>query len=213
MNPWITAFVAAATPVAILAVGAAIARSVWRHVLDRNIESFKQNLTSLTSQESERFRHSLELVATEHQIRFSRFHERRAEVIAELYAKLVEASWQMGRFVSWIDYEGDPTKGQKYVDAMNATADAFRFFDRNRLFLSAKAADLIDSLTAEMRSAMIAFGVHVQLEERERHDVGRDEKMQAWKKAHEFFERDLPQLRKELESELQHLLIGRKEGA
>jgi hypothetical protein len=208
MNPWIEAFVAALTPAAILGVVAAFAASLWRHTLARNVESFKHSLTDLAAQESQRLRHSLELAATEHRVRFTRFHERRAEVIADLYAKLVEASWQMGRFVSFIDYQSDPPKEQKYVEAMNATAEAFRFFDRNRLFLSKKAADLVDSLTGDMRKAMNSFGVHVQLETQPHDAQFRDEKLQAWIKAQEFFTQDLPILRRELEGELQRLLAG-----
>lgn len=208
MNPWIEAFVAAVTPAAVLGVGAAFAASVWRHTLTRNVESFKHSLTDIAAKESQRLRHSLELAATEHRVRFTRFHERRAEVVADVYAKLVEASWEMGRFVSFIDYQSDPPKEQKYIDAMNSTAEAFRFFDRNRLFLSKKAADLIDSLTGDMRNAMNAFGVHVQLSAQPCDAQFRDEKLQAWIKAQEFFAKDLPRLRKELEAELQRLLVG-----
>ena len=49
-------------------------------------EAFKQ----LLSRDIERFKASLEQAAFEHQVRFSHLHERRAEVIAELYAKLRE---------------------------------------------------------------------------------------------------------------------------
>jgi hypothetical protein len=208
MNPWIEAFVASVTPAAVLGVGAAVAASLWRHTLSRNVESFKHNLSDIASQESQRLRHALELAAVEHRVRFTGFHERRAEVIAELYAKLVEASWGMGRFVSFIDYQSDPPKEQKYVAAMNATAEAFRFFDRNRLFLSTKAATLVDSLTGDMRKAMNDFGVHVQLANQPHDAKFHDDKLQAWIKAHAFFEKDLPNLRKELEDELQRLLVG-----
>jgi hypothetical protein len=208
MNPWIEAFVAAVTPAAVLAVGAAFAASLWRHTLSRNIESFKHSLIDMASAESQRLRHALELAAMEHRVRFTGFHERRAEVIAELYTKLVEASWAMGYFVSPIDYQSDPPKEEKYVAAMNATAEAFRFFDRNRLFLSARAAALVDALTGDMRKTMNEFGVHVQLASQPLAAEFSNEKLQAWQKAHAFFEKDLPNLRMELEKELHRLLTA-----
>jgi len=55
-------------------------------------EMFKGQLKASADAEIERLKVSLQMSALEHEVRFSKLHEKRAEVIAELYGRLVEIS-------------------------------------------------------------------------------------------------------------------------
>src|SRR5947207_3354787 len=55
-----------------------LARSLFAHILSRDVERFKAKL---------------ELSALEHQVRFGRLHAKQATVISELYEKLLPAKW------------------------------------------------------------------------------------------------------------------------
>jgi len=48
---------------------------------------------------------------------------RRAQVIAEVYGLLVEVQWAAQDFTSPATFTGEPTKQEKYVDAMKKGSD------------------------------------------------------------------------------------------
>ena len=74
----------------VLAAVGWLVRSLIGHFLSKDVESFKHRLQSESTVELERLRHSLRLVASEHEKQIHLLQERRAEVIAELYARLIE---------------------------------------------------------------------------------------------------------------------------
>lgn len=60
-----------------------------KNQLMRDTKLFETQLKSTSDAEIERLKSALQAVAVEHQIWFSKLHEKRAEVIADLYKKLV----------------------------------------------------------------------------------------------------------------------------
>ena len=87
---------------ALLAVFLYVGRSVFQSFLDKDLEKFKTEL---------------QRTATEHQIVFSRLHEKRADVIAELYGLLVTATWEAQSFASPMEWVGEPDKKTKFKEA------------------------------------------------------------------------------------------------
>jgi hypothetical protein len=65
-----------------------LSRSILAHFLSKDIETFKANLQIESQREITKLKSSLELIAFEHQVRFSRLHEKRGEIIATLYGKI-----------------------------------------------------------------------------------------------------------------------------
>jgi len=65
-------------------------RTVLKDRLAPDAEEFKAKLKADGDMEIEKLKNSLQMVAFEHQVRFSKLHETRAEVIADLYKRLVE---------------------------------------------------------------------------------------------------------------------------
>lgn len=66
-------------------------RTILTHVLAKDLEVFKAKLTAEAASASENLRARFELAAKEHEARFSVLHQRRAEVIADLYGQLEHA--------------------------------------------------------------------------------------------------------------------------
>ena len=62
----------------LFAVVAWLTRSLIKHFFERDLVRFKLNL---------------EKISFEHQIRFSKLHEIRAQIIADLYGRLYEFHW------------------------------------------------------------------------------------------------------------------------
>jgi hypothetical protein len=76
----------------LLGAAAYLIRAALTQRLLLDAEGFKSQLKASADAEVERLKVSLQMSALEHEVRFSKLHEKRAEVIAELYGRLVEIS-------------------------------------------------------------------------------------------------------------------------
>ncbi len=128
-------------------------------------------------------------------------------MIENLYALLVEAQWAGQNFVSLIEWVGEPPKEEKYATTMNKFAEFFRQFDKNRIFLPEAVCRQLDEFLRGMRERVIHFGVYVDTNQHAPEDVIK-EKREAWLRASEFFNSELPASRKALETELRAMLAG-----
>jgi hypothetical protein len=211
MEVWQTILLAIGGNTALLAVLAWLARTLISQSFSRDLERHKAALLSETQSATERVRHDLQLVAQEHQVTFSKLHERRAAVIAEAYGLLVEAYWAGSSFASPIDFSGEPEKREKYVSAMNAMSEFYRFFDKNRIYLPEPICEAIDSLTKEMRSQVLRMGGYIKYKDDALPPAALEKKWEALDKAWDYFEKQAPAAKSLLEKELR-LLIGDKPG-
>lgn len=206
MDAWQLILVAFGGNALLLLVLGWLARSLGSQFLAKDLEKFKSELAAASSATTEHLKHELQRAALEHQVRFSKLHERRAEVIAQLYGLLVEAHWASQSFISPAEFSGEPSKQEKYAEAMNKAAEFYRFFDKNRIWLPEGLCKQLEQFLRNMRSKVIEFGVHVT------HDTGHGpphftkEKMDVWIKAHEYFEKEVPGARAALEAELRGIL-------
>ncbi|MCC7483534.1 MAG: hypothetical protein IT529_00965 [Burkholderiales bacterium] len=94
MSAWETILLAIGGNAALLAVLGLIGKSFLDKLIQRDTHRFEADLKAKSDAAIEHLRNALQLQATEHQIRFSRLHEKRADVIAELNGYLVEALWK-----------------------------------------------------------------------------------------------------------------------
>ena len=207
MDAWQSIVLAVGGNAALLVALAWLARSFGFQLLAKDLETFKASLSTASSEASERLKHQLQMVAHEHQVRFSKLHERRAEVITNLYALLVEAQWAGQSFVSVVEWGGEPPKEEKYTTAMNKFAEFFREFDKNRIFLPEAVCQQLDDFLQGMRKRVIHFGVYVQTDDYAPDHVIK-EKYEVWSGASEYFDTELPAARKALETELRGMLAG-----
>jgi hypothetical protein len=53
---------------------------------DQKLEAYKAQITAQNQIELERLRCDLSIMSSEHQVRFSKFHDQLAEIVAETYA-------------------------------------------------------------------------------------------------------------------------------
>src|SRR5882762_456564 len=131
MDPWQSVLLAFGGNAALLLLLGWLARSLGSQLLAKDLEKFKSDLATTSSSAAEQLKHELAVAALEHNVKFSKLHERRAEVVAEAYGLLVEAHWASQSFVSLMEWVGEPPKQEKYVTAMNKSAEFYRYFDKN----------------------------------------------------------------------------------
>lgn len=208
MEVWQTILIAFGGNMVLLAVLGWLAKAIVVQLLTKDIENFKSSLKAEAEIASQKLQHDLQLVTIEHQIRFSKLHEKRAEVIAELYGYLVQAHRDTASFVSLVEWAGEPSKNEKYVTCMNSVAEFYRFFEKQKIYLPEVTCKLIDDFVMEMRSEAIGFGVYVQGTNEYMPDHVLKEKLEAWSGAWKFFEQKVPVAKSALENELRKILGG-----
>jgi len=107
-----------------------LTRSIIVHFLSKDIENYKMRLKAETDQKLEELRNSFRMRAFEHETRFLRLHEKRAEILAELYKKLVEAASAARVFVVPINLGTDEENDkQRYKVAMEKITFFYDYFD------------------------------------------------------------------------------------
>ena len=189
MELWQSLLVAVGGNAALLLVLAFLGRSLMSTILTKDLEKFKADL---------------QVAAVERQVRFSKLHEKRAEVLAELYKLLVAATWQTTNFASPMEWVGEPDKKTLYVTAINAIAEYFRFFDQHRIWLPADLCAPLEDFAKRLRTPTMGFGVYLKFEHP--NESTEKEKFDAWNKAWDAVQTDIPKLRSAIEAQFRSLL-------
>jgi len=123
-----------------------------------------------------------------------------------VYGLLVETQWASQNFVSPVELVGEPNKKEKFAAAMNKAAEFYRYFDKNRIYLPPAVCARLDEFLRAMRSKVIGFGIYVRLEESEVTGQTFQMKQDAWIKASEYFDTEVPKARTLLEAELRSII-------
>lgn len=84
-----------------------------KHEYDQKLEAHKVQLKAQADIEVEKLRSQLNILAAEHEIQFTRLHEKRAEVIAETYALLKNLYSRIQDYVAYFEFPGMPPKAER----------------------------------------------------------------------------------------------------
>jgi hypothetical protein len=180
-----------------------LAREIIKQLLSRDIEKFKANLQMESQREIAHLKSSLELVAFEHQTRFSVLHEKRAEIIANLYGKIVDL-YKAANFVRLFQSMNDSEKEKKcklLLDTFDSSRD---FFGKHRIYFD---KDCCAKIVSFMDKLSIAFGTLASfVEGREAIKLDDDQEYEEWDKAMRIMEQEIPVVKNALEESFRELL-------
>lgn len=183
---------------------ALVAKSIASRVLNRDIETFKAKLKADADIHVEHLKSALEITAREHDVRFSRLHAKRAEVIDELYKSLVEAV-----VPAWTFVLGNPRDSTQYQAAQDKALHLYKFIELNRLYLPENVCTSLDAFVQKLRHLVIHVGTYwTQIDTPANQRIA-DERDKVLLDAVTALESDLPALRKQLEIEFRALLGGK----
>jgi hypothetical protein len=206
METWQTILLAFGGNAALLAVLGVIGKSLLDKLIVRDTKQFEADLKAKSDAAIEHLKNELQLKTIEHQVRFSRLHEKRADVIAELYGSFVEALWEAESFLSPMEWNGEPNKKEKHITAMNKLTDLFRYFDKHRIYLPVELCSSLEQLVVEVRALVINFGVYFDFPEGSLNDSTQKEKREAWRAGWQAIKNQVPIARQSLENEFRFLL-------
>jgi len=206
MEIWQTLLLAFGGNALLLAVLGILGKSLLDKLIVRDTKQFESDLKAKSDATIEHLKNELQLNTIEHQVRFSRLHEKRANVIAESYYHLVEMLWEAESFLSPMEWVGEPKKDEKHRTAMTKLVEFYRYFDKHRIYLPVNICTSLDKLFMEVRSHVIKFGVYVKYDDNSINDRTRDEKEKAWNEGWDAIKNQVPLARQQLEDEFRFLL-------
>lgn len=173
----------------------------WAAVVGGALGGAAALFTALRYHSIESFRAKLRAEGLEHEIRFARLHERRVDVVAELYEKLVDAERAFASWVSPMQEAGEPSKSEKGKAAGEAGNALRTFFLRNRIWLDEALCAQIADIDKRL------FGTSVRYTMYHPEDSStRTEYLEQWQKAWHDVQDDIPPLREAIERRFREML-------
>ena len=208
MEAWQVIVAAVLGNAAVLAVLGFFAKALLGQLLQRDILSFQFELKAKADSAIEQLKSDLQIRTIEHQVRFSRLHEKRANVIADLNGLVVEALWEAESFLSPMQWAGEPDKREKERVAMSKLVELFRYFDKHRIYLPTELCDVVDKLVTDVRMHVIRFGTYLTWDENAPQEHTRKEKHEVWMAGWDAIKNQVPAVRKQLEDSFRALLAA-----
>lgn len=137
--------------------------------------------------------------------------ERRAEIVAELYSKLVELKKSASDFVRRYNSVDERSKKQ-YLEKLWCAVDALdAHFDRHRIYFEQAICTSIDSFRETLSRASSALAVFVH--DAKNLEVSDGQVLEEWEKANVILEREVPAIISSLDASFRRLLdIGKNKG-
>ncbi len=134
-------------------------------------------------------------MSNEHQIRFSKLHEKRAEVISELYSRLYDYYWAVCAFLRNFHNTKPDEKDFKELD--DKSYKFSDYFHKHRIYFNKDLCSKIDEIIPTLYSA------YVPLERRDSNDNHLNE---DWNECAEIVQKEYPKIKESLESDFRKIL-------
>src|SRR5262245_42930516 len=144
-----------------------LAREIFKHALNRDIESFKNKMQTETTVAIERLRADLQKTAVEHQVRYAKLHEKVAETVAEVYERLSKLARAVANYVSFIEIAEGPSKADRRVAAAEAFGELEKYYRPRRIYLPRDLAKKIDKLQGQLSDLSQDFMLEVEMPQAE----------------------------------------------
>jgi hypothetical protein len=151
----------------------------------------------------ERLKNTLQMAALEHQVRFSNLHEKRAEVLADLYRQLVDADREVRRYVYNRGMRGDETVYQAVANKLFAFST---FFEAHRIYLPEQVCTLLHRFMGELGKPVGNIWVYADIDNPTPETI-RDRSI-AFKEALNICSGELVEARQLIELEFRRILEG-----
>jgi hypothetical protein len=202
-----TTFTSVGGGVVFLGAAAWLMRTVISAGLAREADAFKMKLKADADTEIERLKSALQIAAVEHQVRFSKLHERRATVIENLYGRLVEAHKNARHFALAEGYSGDKQKqDDAYVKIEREMDELYDFIETHRIYLPDQFCVELEALLRTMRGQIVAVSIYGSVGDNPTPQV-LEERLATFREAYKTFDEvGVPALKRSLEHEFRKIL-------
>lgn len=161
MEPWQSVLLAIGGNAAVLLVLAFLGRTLLEKLIARDSARFELELKAKADEAIEKLRNELQLRTIEHQVRFSRLHERRIDVIADTYAKLTQLHLSVAAYINVFDATDVRSRADKQNQVAAAIEEFQPYFARTQIFLPKHVAMLLGNVSNELQLISNGFTLSV----------------------------------------------------
>ena len=193
----------------LIAVLGYLAKALMSQFLTKDVERFKTSLSQAPTAAAEELKHRLSLIAHEHNVRFTRLHEKQAQVLEEIYANLLtfeDASAALA-------YASSDSTADFMEPTLRAAEDAGKALERHirrhQIYLPVATSDnlaamleQIFTLLADCSFSLLAKKLDQQVES----VAAPLQTREAWARVHDYLVRQAPNVRRSVEIEFRRLL-------
>jgi hypothetical protein len=164
------------------------------------LERLKLELQSAANLQLERIRTDLKISAAEREFRFQRLHERRIDILADVYGKLRVLYDSMRSYVQSLEVMGDPPKEDKFKAMHKAYYDFYNAHAQKAIFFPADTAGHLEAIDRSFVINANMFRTFVQ--------SGRypEEAMKRWAEIENRVESEIKTAMNDLASEFRQLI-------
>lgn len=199
-----TAFLGIGGTAAISWAGAWLMKTSLKEWLARETETFKIHLQTSAQIELENLKNSLQMTATEHQVKFSRMHEKRAEVIEEVFKRLTLIQQSAERFVVTSENNPDPQHKAEWNNIRHNLIEYSEYIEQHRIFLPKEVCELLKNHLVQINKTVHLAGAHGG--KQYLNPASEQRSAEAFTKVYEAFNVDIPAAKQILESEFRKIL-------
>lgn len=169
----------------------------------------KKAVEAFLSSRIEKYKSNLERITTEHSIRFQQLHTERAQVIKEMYQKLVDLDLALDATLKAFHHISEPSLEEKITAVSKAHNDLYYFYLPKKIFFEKSLCSLLDGIVDSSKSVFIditTFPVDPTSIEY-KYDRGLlMERHEYWEKARKIHEIEIKELKEKLEDEFRNIL-------
>lgn len=177
-----------------------LAKILSNHLLAVDLEHFKAELKATNDKELERLRADLRIAAFQQETTFAKLHEKRAEVIAELYAKLATVHGAMHDLLNPLEMDAGAGRGQREKVAAEAGNAFSHYYNAHQIYFEDHLCELLKSFNQDMMKAWVT---HIHNPTSGEGGMSRwDKRVDAW----ERLRKQVPPIRQEIERSFRQLL-------
>lgn len=172
-----------------------------RSEYNQKLETHKAQLKASSDIEIERLRSQLNISASEHQVRFAKMHEARAEVIAETYSLLKELYICLADYIKPFEPADDVPREQRRQKAYAALNKFKVFYPAKLIFLPVDVADSLAEIDRRLTQVFNEFFLGV-----DRAQAAGSEDVSMWLEIVERVNSEIQPAYKSLETEFRKLI-------
>ena len=165
---------------------------------NQRLETHKAQLKGQSDLAIEHLKFELSRANDEYKFRFSKLHEKRAEVIAEVYSRLKNLHRCMGDYVAVFEPVGMEPKEERRKKTISAFEEFDKYYQPNTIFLPKETDDALKEIRQKLVTAFNKFSWSVE--------TSNASNAQAWLEIFESIKGPVAEALGDLEGDFRRLL-------
>ena len=173
----------------------------------KDLEQFKMQLQANKDRSIEETRHQLEMLASEHNIRFGKLHEKRAETIAELHSKLDDAIVAANVFLNIFRSEGQNAREHFGWTANEKMGEVLNYYQKHKIYFDKELCNKLNYIFSKLIGPIVKFRSALSETSSPHAAESEAEMLRAWTTAYEeLADQEIPEVQQAIEDDFRKLL-------